>query len=88
VLGLGAVIAKSFGRIYFRNALNNGLLLAECEDIYDAVEHGEEITMDTDKGEIITAKGTFKFPPIPDEVLNIVDAGGLVPYVQRKLGIA
>lgn len=87
VLGLGAVIAPSFGRIYFRNALNNGLLLAECTDVVNAVEHGDEISMDTGKGEIITKKGTFSFPPIPDEVLSIVNAGGLVPYVKEKLGI-
>jgi len=85
---IGAVIAPSFGRIYFRNALNNGLLLAECTEMVDAVEHGNEITVDTDAGEIITAKGTFTFPPIPEEVMQIVDAGGLVPYVQRKLAEA
>ena len=84
-LGLGGIIARSFGRIYFRNALNQGLVIAECPEAVDAIEAGEEIEMDLEKGEIITSKGTFNFPPPPPEVLDIYDAGGLVPYVKKKL---
>ena len=87
-LGLGGVIAKSFGRIYFRNALNQGLVAAECPAAVDALENGDEVTLDLESGEIITSKGTFTFPPPPPEVMHIYDAGGLVPYVRRKLGIS
>ena len=86
--GLGGIIARYFGRIYFRNALNNGLLIAECPEAVDAIEDGDEITMDVEKGEIVTPRGTFKFPPPPPEVMHIIEAGGLVPYVRKKLGLA
>lgn len=85
-LGLGGIIARTFGRIYFRNALNQGLVIAECPEAVDAIEAGEEISMNLEKGEIITSKGTFNFPPPPEAVLDIYDAGGLVPYVKKKLG--
>lgn len=85
-VGLGGVIARTFGRIYYRNAINMGLVIAECPEAVDAIEAGEEISMDLEKGEIITARGTFHFPPPPPAVLEIFDAGGLVPYVRRKLG--
>lgn len=86
-LGLGGVIARSFGRIYFRNALNQGLVIAECSEAVDAIEDGEEISINLEKGEIITNKGAYNFPPPPKEVLEIYEAGGLVPYVRRKLGV-
>ncbi len=86
-LKLGGIIAPSFGRIYFRNALNQGLVIAECPEAVEAIEHGEEISLDIEKGVIITKKGTFSFPPAPPEVMDIYDAGGLVPYVRKKLGI-
>jgi 3-isopropylmalate/(R)-2-methylmalate dehydratase small subunit len=87
-LGLGAIIARTFGRIYFRNALNQGLVIAECPEAVDAIEDGDEISLNLEKGEIITKKATFNFPPPPKEVLDIYEAGGLVPYVKKKLGIA
>ena len=87
-LGLGGIIARSFGRIYFRNALNNGLIIAECPEAVDAIEAGEEISLDIEKGEIITERGTFTFPPPSPKVMHIVEAGGLVPYVRKRLGIA
>jgi 3-isopropylmalate/(R)-2-methylmalate dehydratase small subunit len=85
-LKLGGVIARYFGRIYFRNALNAGLFIAECPEAVDAVETGDEITVDFEKGEILTPRGTFNFPPPPPEVMHIIDAGGLVPYVKSRLG--
>ena len=86
-LKLGGIISRFFGRIYFRNALNQGLVTAECPEAVDAIEDGEEITLDLEKGEIITSKGTFTFPPPPKEVMHIYEAGGLVPYVRAKLGL-
>lgn len=87
-LGLGGIIARYFGRIYFRNALNNGLLIAECPEAVDAIENGDEITVDPERGEIVTPRGKFYFPPPPQEVMHIIEAGGLVPYVKKKLGIS
>jgi 3-isopropylmalate/(R)-2-methylmalate dehydratase small subunit len=87
-VGLGAVIARTFGRIYFRNALNQGLVIAECPEAVDALESGDTVTLDLEKGEIITARGTFSFPPPPPEVMEVYEAGGLVPYVRRRLGLA
>ncbi|HUX06253.1 MAG TPA: 3-isopropylmalate dehydratase small subunit [Acidobacteriota bacterium] len=86
-VGLGGVIARSFGRIYFRNALNQGLMIAECPEAVDALEAGDEVTIDLERGEVITPRGTFNFPPPPQEVMHIIEAGGLVPYVRGKLGI-
>ncbi len=85
--GLGGVIARTFGRIYFRNALNQGLLIAECPGAVDALQPGDRVTIDLEKGEILTPRGTFNFPPPPQEVMQIIEAGGLVPYVRRRLGI-
>jgi 3-isopropylmalate/(R)-2-methylmalate dehydratase small subunit len=85
-VGLGGVIARSFGRIYFRNALNQGLVIAECPEAVDALENGDNVTLDLEKGQVITPNGTFSFPPPPAEVMEIYEAGGLVPYVRRKLG--
>ena len=87
-LGLGGVVARSFGRIYFRNALNQGLVIAECPAAVDAIEDGDEVTIDLERGEVITPKGAFPFPPPPPEVMHIYEAGGLVPYVRSKLGLA
>jgi len=87
VLGLGGVIAPYFGRIYFRNALNQGLLVAECPEAVAAVEDGDEITVDVEKGQILTPRGAFRFPPPPPEVMGIIEAGGLADYVRRKLGL-
>lgn len=84
--GVAAIIAPSFARIYFRNAINEGLPTLENSEAIDHINHGDEITVDLDKGEIITADGkTFKFPPLPAEVMKIMTAGGLVPYLKEKL---
>ena len=85
-LGIGAVIAKSFARIFFRNAINNGLLAIQSEEASLALETGDEMEIDVEKGEIRSAKGTFSFPPLPPSVLEIFEAGGLIPYIREKIG--
>ncbi len=84
--GISAIIAKSFSRIYFRNAINQGIPAIESSDAVDAIENGETIEIDFKNGVIITAKGNFKFPPFPDKMLEILEAGGLVNYTRQKLG--
>jgi 3-isopropylmalate/(R)-2-methylmalate dehydratase small subunit len=83
--GVQAVVARSFARIYFRNAINLGLPVLQCPEAVDAVETGDEIEIDFAAGKIITNKGTFAFPPLPDSVIGILEAGGLIEYTKKKL---
>jgi 3-isopropylmalate/(R)-2-methylmalate dehydratase small subunit len=83
--GVQAVVAKSFARIYFRNAINLGLPVLQCPEAVDNVNTGNEMEIDFARGEIITEKGVFKFPPLPDSVIGILEAGGLIEYTKKKL---
>lgn len=83
--GIRAVIAKSFARIFFRNAINQGLPVVQCSEAVDRVETGDEISIDFTKGVIETAKGFFEFAPLPGSVLHILNSGGLIPYIRKKL---
>ncbi|MBU4446209.1 MAG: 3-isopropylmalate dehydratase small subunit [Candidatus Marinimicrobia bacterium] len=85
--GVGAVVAKTFARIFFRNCINFGLPALTSAEAVDALEHGESIEIDTEKGEIRCKAGVFSFPPLPEEVVGIFDAGGLIPYTKKQLGI-
>lgn len=83
--GVAAIVARSFARIYFRNAINQALPIVTC-DAVDGVETGEEITIDFVAGTVTTPRGVFTFPPLPPEVLAIIEDGGLIPHVQKQLG--
>lgn len=83
--GVGAVIAVSFSRIFYRNALNNGLLAIVCPAAAEAIAPGETVTVDAARCVVACAAGEFPFPPLSPSVLGIVEAGGLVEYVKRKL---
>ena len=85
--GVAAIVARSFARIYFRNCINEGLPIVTCNAV-DAVETGEEITIDFEAGKVIAPRGEYAFPPLAPSVMEIMDAGGLVPHVRRKLGLA
>jgi 3-isopropylmalate/(R)-2-methylmalate dehydratase small subunit len=82
--GVAAIVARSFARIYFRNCINEGLPIATC-DAVDSVETGEEITLVFEAGTVKTPRAEYNFPALAPSVLRILDAGGLVPYVQQKL---
>jgi len=82
--GVAAVVAESFARIFFRNAINNGLLLVECKGISQAVAEGDTIEIDTDRGEVLTKAGALKATPLPPFLQEIVSSGGLVEYYKRK----
>lgn len=86
-IGVGAIVARSFARIYFRNCINEGLPIVTC-DAVDGVESGEEICIDFGTGKVLTPRGEYAFPPLPPSVLEILEAGGLVPHVKKKLGLA
>ena len=83
--GIQAVLAKSFARIFFRNAINQGLPVLQSEEAVDSIEDGEEIEIDFIGGKIKTSRGDFKFPPFPESVMGILEAGGLIPYTKKKL---
>ncbi len=85
--GVGALIAESFSRIFYRNALNNGLLAIICPAAAQAIRPGEQVTIDLTTHTIACAAGTFPFPPLSASVMGIVQAGGLVKYVKRKLSV-
>jgi len=84
---VGAVIAKSFSRLYFRNCINAGLPAithAESPDIFKA---DEKIEIDLNTGTLQCAAGIFHFPPLPDAVIGIFNDGGLIPHTRKVLGI-
>ena len=82
---LGAIIAKSFARIYYRNCLNNALPAIVCPEAVEAIEGDEEIKIDLEKGIITCQAGEFNFPPLPEAVMDIFNAGGLIPYTKERL---
>ncbi len=84
--GVGVLIAKSFARIYFRNAINQGLPIVQCAAA-DDVESGEEVTVDFSVGKVKTPRGEHSFPPLSTFVMGILEDGGLIPHVRSKLGI-
>ncbi|HNW59508.1 MAG TPA: 3-isopropylmalate dehydratase [bacterium] len=85
--GVGAVIARSFSRLYFRNCINAGLpalTLPESPEIFAA---GETIEIDLGAGTIACPSGLYQFPPLPEAVIGIFNDGGLVPHTRKILGI-
>ena len=84
-LGVGAVIAKSFARIFYRNAFNIGLPILESEEAAAAIEEGDTVTVDFTTGEIVNrVKETRYFAkPIPDFMREIIQAEGLVAYIKK-----
>ncbi|GAB7023447.1 3-isopropylmalate dehydratase small subunit [Salidesulfovibrio brasiliensis] len=85
--GIPVVVAKSFARIFYRNGFNKGLVLLEVGDDIDKLGDGQDITVDTEKGEITNnATGdVVKCAPVPPFMQGILDAGGLVEYARKKL---
>jgi methanogen homoaconitase small subunit len=77
--GISCVIARSFARIFFRNAINVGLPIVEA-DIYDAVQKGDAIEVDLDAGKVIAGGREFNSTKLPDFLQDILSAGGLVAY--------
>lgn len=83
-LGIPLVIAKTFARIFYRNAFNKGLALLET-DIFDNVEEGDEIEVDLSAGTITCGSIEKKAKPIPPFMVELVNAGGLMPYLKKQL---
>lgn len=83
--GARAIVAKSFARIFFRNAINAGLLVITAPDAVDAAEHGEVIKINSDEGKISVNGKDFSYPPLASEVQEILDCGGLVEYTKKQI---
>jgi 3-isopropylmalate/(R)-2-methylmalate dehydratase small subunit len=83
-LGIPLVIAKSFARIFYRNAFNKGLALLEA-DILDDIEQGEEIEADISAGVIKWGTREVKAKPIPPFMVELINEGGLINYLRKKL---
>jgi 3-isopropylmalate/(R)-2-methylmalate dehydratase small subunit len=83
--GVGAVIAVSFARIWYRNAINNGLLALTCPEAVVALKPGDWAEIDLDDSVIKSEAGTFSFPSFAPSVQAIIAAGGLIPYLKRQL---
>ena len=84
-LGIQCVIAKSFARIFFRNAINNGILLLECPDLPDDVNEGDTVKVELDKQQISANGKTYKIPAIPENLYHIIMDGGLVKSIMKKV---
>ncbi len=81
---VGCVIAKSFARIFYRNAINIGMPILECEKACDAIEAGDEVEVDFNTGTItnITKNETYQAEPFPAFIQEIIDKGGLMTYLR------
>jgi 3-isopropylmalate/(R)-2-methylmalate dehydratase small subunit len=102
--GIVAVVAKSFARIYFRNGINQGLLLITCPDAVDAAQGGDTIEIDLERSVIrlrvsaVPHPSTLRreaqdaqdypFPPLSPTALGIINDGGLVAHIRKKLGLS
>ena len=87
--GVSCVIAKSFARIFFRNAINIGLPLLESAEAVDNINAGDTLEVDLEKGQIknVTSGKVFNSKPYPEFMGELINAGGLVEYTKLRLGI-
>jgi len=84
--GVGAVVARSFARIFFRNAINTGLVIVTCPELVDVTDSGDEIEVEFAKGlaSNVTKNQSWQAEPLPEFILEIVECGGLVEWVKRR----
>lgn len=85
--GIPVVIAHSFARIFYRNAFNMGLVPIEVGDAVSEFKEGDEVEVDMQSGKITnkTSGKVFDFPPLPEAMRAILDAGGLAEFVKKRL---
>lgn len=87
-VGIAAIVAASFARIFYRASINQGLVLLECPDAVKAYQPGDEVAFALEQGTITINQITYRFPKLPPEILAIRDAGGLLNYTRQKLQTA
>jgi 3-isopropylmalate/(R)-2-methylmalate dehydratase small subunit len=85
--GISAVVAKSFARIFYRNAMDIGLPIVECPEAVDGTKAGDTLEIDLDAGEItnVTRKKTYKAKPFPPFMLELIRDGGLIEHTKKRL---
>ncbi len=85
--GVACVVARSFARIFYRNAINIGLPILECPQAVDETESGDRLTIDLRAGTIVNERTgrTYYVAPLPEFIMGIVQSGGLVPYTIKRL---
>lgn len=86
--GVSCVIAKSFARIFYRNAINIGLPIMECPEAVDGINEGDRVKVDADAGLIVdeTTGKSYKAQPFPPFIREIIEAGGLVERAKKNMG--
>jgi 3-isopropylmalate/(R)-2-methylmalate dehydratase small subunit len=86
--GISAIVAKSFARIFYRNAVNLGMPVVQCHET-DEIEKGQELEIDLEGGELRIADTgeTLQFKPLPEFILGIIEDGGLIPNLRKKLNL-
>jgi 3-isopropylmalate/(R)-2-methylmalate dehydratase small subunit len=87
-LGIKAVVAASFARTFYRNAINDGLTIVESPEIYAAVKEGDTINIDLAQGRIAHEGKEYAFPQIPESVRRILELGGLSNYLKANMEAA
>lgn len=83
--GVEVVLARSFARVFYRNAINTGLPAIALGEGIDAIEDGDEVLVDLETGEVRAGEATIGFPPFPSSLRRILDEGGLIPYLARHV---
>lgn len=85
--GVSVVVAKSFARIFYRNAINIGLPIMECPEAVDAISEGDEVSVDAASGVIVneTTGRRFQAQPFPPFIREIIEAGGLIARTRTRL---
>jgi 3-isopropylmalate/(R)-2-methylmalate dehydratase small subunit len=83
--GVGAIIAKSFSRIFYRNAINQGLPALAVPEAAEMIQAGQTVTVDLAEGQITAGERSFSFPPPSTFVMGIMEDGGLIDHVKREL---
>lgn len=88
--GVGAILADSFGRIFYRNAINLGVPLIVCPGISGIVKRGDVLTVDMATGNVtnLTTGAAAQAQPMSDYVMNILDSGGIKPLIKKQYGQA
>lgn len=85
--GISCVIAASFARIFFRNAVNIGLPILESKEAAGAIETGHSVEVDLEAGRVVNVsqEKEFDVQPFPEFMQRIIDAGGLIGYVEKRI---
>ena len=84
-LGIRAVVACSFARTFYRNAINDGLPIFECPELYPEVQEGDDLKIDLAASHILHQGRAYSFPQLPDSVRKILELGGLAAYLKSQL---